>query len=75
MVPLGNAVCFSFTRQKFRGIGDGGMIVTNDELVAERIKMLGFMDKGKKYYSEILGFINSGLMKFRRQFLESSSNI
>ena len=42
---IGDAGCFSFYPAKNLGsYGDGGMIVTNDENLAEKIKMLRITD-------------------------------
>lgn len=74
---LGNAACFSFYPTKnLGGIGDGGMIVTNDELVAERIKMLRFHGQRKKYYSEILGHnsrldeVHAAILRIKLKYLK-----
>ncbi|REE93150.1 dTDP-4-amino-4,6-dideoxygalactose transaminase [Paenibacillus taihuensis] len=55
---LGHAACISFYPTKnLGGYGDGGMVTTNDEAIAERIRVLAFHGMGKrKYYHEAVGF-------------------
>jgi len=56
---LGDAGCFSFYANKIITTGEGGMIVTNDEELAERAKWLrahAFGKHGKHFYHEALGF-------------------
>jgi dTDP-4-amino-4,6-dideoxygalactose transaminase len=53
---VGDIACFSFYPSKnLGGYGDGGMITTNDESLAERIRLLRSHGFKTKYYSEILG--------------------
>jgi dTDP-4-amino-4,6-dideoxygalactose transaminase len=53
---IGHFGCLSFFPSKnLGGVGDGGMVITNDRDLAERVRLLrshGFL---KKYHSEILG--------------------
>jgi len=56
---LGDAGCFSFYANKIITTGEGGMIVTHDEELAERAKWLrahAFGKHGKHFFHEALGF-------------------
>jgi len=55
---LSDVACFSFYANKIITTGEGGMIVTNDEQVAERsrlLKDLGFL-KEKRFLHQDIGF-------------------
>lgn len=74
---IGDAACFSFFPTKnLGGIGDGGMIVTNDELIAKRLKMLRFHGQKTKYYSEILGYnsrldeVQAAILRVKLKYLK-----
>ncbi len=54
---IGDVGAFSFFPSKNLGAyGDGGLIATNDETVAELAKMLRVHGAKKKYHNEILGY-------------------
>jgi dTDP-4-amino-4,6-dideoxygalactose transaminase len=58
---IGHAGCFSFFPSKnLGGAGDGGMIVTSDPQIADRLKLLRQHGSREKYSYEILG-MNSRL--------------
>jgi len=54
---FGQAGCFSFYPGKNLGAyGDGGMLVTNDREVAEKVKMLRNYGQAEKYRHVLLGY-------------------
>ncbi|HSX20098.1 MAG TPA: DegT/DnrJ/EryC1/StrS family aminotransferase [Gammaproteobacteria bacterium] len=58
---LSNAAAFSFYPTKNLGaMGDAGCVVTNDETLAQKIRLLGNYGSTKKYYHETVG-VNSRL--------------
>ena len=66
---FGNAGCFSFYPTKNLGsYGDGGMVVTNNEDVAEHVKMLRNYGQSRKYHNDFAG-INSRLDELQAAML------
>lgn len=67
---IGDVGCFSFYPAKNLGAyGDGGIIVTNNEEIAERIKMLRNYGQSKKYYHDFVGY-NSRLDEIQAAVLQ-----
>ena len=66
---IGDVACLSFFPSKnLGGCGDGGMVVTNDDSVAERIRMLRTHGWRKKYFPEVVGY-NSRLDELQAAIL------
>lgn len=67
---IGNAGCFSFYPTKNLGAyGDGGMVITNDEEIAKKLRMLRNYGEEKKYYNVMKGF-NSRLDEIQAAVLK-----
>ncbi len=66
---FGDIACYSFYPTKNLGaIGDGGAVVTNDKLVAEKISMLHNGHQTTKYYHTAVGY-NSRLDEMQAAIL------
>ncbi|MGH2443086.1 MAG: DegT/DnrJ/EryC1/StrS family aminotransferase, partial [Chloroflexota bacterium] len=53
---LGDAVCYSFYPSKNMTTGEGGMVCTNDDELAVRMKLLRSQGQKEKYVHSALGF-------------------
>jgi len=66
---IGDVACLSFFPSKnLGGCGDGGMVVTNDNEVADRVRMLRAHGWRKKYFPEMVGY-NSRLDELQAAIL------
>jgi dTDP-4-amino-4,6-dideoxygalactose transaminase len=78
---IGHAGCFSFFPGKNLGaMGDGGMVTTNDEEMADRIAMLSNHGRTKKYLHEILGHnyrmdaLQAAVLRVKLRYLDEWNN-
>jgi len=66
---LGDMGCFSFYPSKNLGAyGDGGMVITNNQSLANKLWMLRNYGQNRRYYHDIIGF-NSRLDELQAAFL------
>jgi dTDP-4-amino-4,6-dideoxygalactose transaminase len=58
---VGTAGCFSFFPSKtLGGFGDGGLVTTNERMVADKLRMLRMHGESARYHHDVIG-INSRL--------------
>jgi glutamine-scyllo-inositol transaminase len=69
--------CFSFYPSKNLGaFGDGGAIATNDDELAQKIKVLRNYGSEKRYYNQVVGYnsrldeIQAGLLRVKLKYLD-----
>jgi len=68
---IGDLGCFSFFPSKnLSGYGDGGMVITDDDNLAEKIRMLRIHGCKTKYYHPIVGY-NSRLDSLQAAILSA----
>ncbi|MCI8949867.1 MAG: DegT/DnrJ/EryC1/StrS family aminotransferase [Lachnospiraceae bacterium] len=74
---FGDVGCFSFYPTKNLGaFGDGGAIITNDETLAEKIRVFRNYGSEKRYYNRIIGAnsrldeLQAGLLRVRLSHLK-----
>lgn len=75
---FGDIGCFSFYPSKNLGaFGDAGAIITNDEQIAENIKIFRNYGSEKRYYNKVVGAnsrldeIQAGLLRVRLKYLDN----
>lgn len=78
---IGDISCFSFFPTKnLGGFGDGGMITTNSDSYAEKLKMLRFHGQKVKYQNEMLGYnsrldeVQAAILNVKFPYLEAWNN-
>ena len=74
---FGDIACFSFYPSKNLGcFGDGGAITTNEEELAQQIKVLRNYGSEKRYHNEVVGFnsrldeLQAGLLRVKLSHLD-----
>jgi len=79
---IGDASCFSFYPAKNLGAyGDGGMIVTNDAKLTDKVRMLRNYGQKVKYYNLFKGFnsrldtIQAAILRVKLKHLEESNEM
>lgn len=77
---IGDAGAFSFFPTKtLGGVGDGGLIATNDDGVAEIARMLRNHGSERKFYNEMLGYnsrldeVQAAILRIKLRYLDEAN--
>lgn len=75
---MGTIACTSFFPSKNLGCyGDGGAIMTNDDLLADKLKMIANHGQSKKYYHDVVGCnsrldtVQAAVLRIKLRLLDS----
>lgn len=78
---VGDAGTFSFFPTKnLGGYGDGGMVITDDDSIADKIRTLRFHGSKTKYYHEEIGYnsrldeIQAAILRVKFRYLDKWNN-
>ena len=78
---IGDTGCFSFFPSKnLGGFGDGGMIVTNNDRLAEKLRVLRVHGSKPKYFHQVVGYnsrldtLQAAILKVKLKYLDEWTN-